>query len=436
MKLMLANPASGAFLDPGEGKTSITLGTFSVLKQQGLVNSMLVVATKKILDHEVWPKEIKKWGFDLTHVNLHGKHKLNDLKKKVDVYIINYEGLAWLHEHKRYLKADMLVLDESSKVKSSKSKRFKLIKAMLPKFKRRHLLTGTPSPNSLMDLFSQIYVLDEGERLGRFITHYRNKYFHGTGYGGYTYVLNPGADKQIYKAIDPIIYRPGKDHLNIPKEKYNDIYLDLGSKVMKQYKELEKEFIIELEKGIITAVNAAAKTQKLRQFANGHVYDEDRNVHFIHEEKLDAAEAYVEELQGNPCLIGYEFQHDRTALESRFPEATFIGSGVKKVDSLKAEKLWNAGKIPVLIGQISSIAHGLNLQESGHNMLMFSHLYKFEDVEQFIRRLRRQGQKKRVIVTRLIAKNTVDEDIIFINQHRKRKTQNSLLEAMRKRGVK
>ena len=220
--------------------------------------------------------------------------------------------------------------------------------------------------------------------------------------------------------------------MKIPKEKYNDILLEFPNKLMKQYKELEDEFIIELEKGTVTAVNAAVDTQKLRQYANGRIYDENREILHIHDLKKEAAIEYVDELQGNPCLIGYEFKHDLQALREAFPHAPYIGSGVKKAEALKIERLWNAGKIPVLIGQISAVAHGLNLQESGHNMLLYSHIYKLEDVIQFIRRLRRQGQKKRVIVTRLICRDTIDESIIKV-QESKNKTQNALLNAMKKR---
>lgn len=433
MKFMLKHPESGMFLDPGEGKTSITLGTASIRKQKKQINGILVVATMKILDHDVWPKEIAKWDFGFTHTILHGKDKDKNLKKDVDVYLINYEGLHWLSKNIKHLKADMLVLDESSKVKSFRSARFKILKKMLSKFKYRHLLTGTPAAQSYMDLFSQIYVLDEGERLGRYITHFRNEYFEPTGFKGYTYELQKGAEKRLFKAISPIVYRTSVDHLKIPKEKYNDIILELPKKLMKQYVSLEEEFIAEFKNGTITAVNAGVMTQKLRQFANGRIYDADRNIVSVHDLKKDAAIDYVEELQGNPTLIGYEFKHDLQALQEAFPKAAHIGSGVKKSESLRIEKAWNAGKIPVLIGQISVVAHGLNLQESGFNMMLYSHIYKLEDVIQFIRRLRRQGQKKRVIVTRLIIKDTIDEHIIHVNQAGKARNQNSLLTAMKKR---
>lgn len=429
---MLKNPSSGIFLDPGEGKTSITLATMSILKDKDMFKGMIVVATMKIIDHDVWPKEISKWGFDFSYTILHGKDKDKNLKKKVDIYLINYEGLHWLLQNKKHIRANVLVLDESSKVKSFRSQRFKILKKMLYLFDRRYILTGTPAAQNYMDLFSQLYVLDEGQRLGRYITAFRNEYFYPSGYKGYAYELQRGADKRIFKDISPIIYRTNKDHLKIPKEVYNDIIISLPKNIMKQYKRFEDEFIIELKKGVVTAVNAGVMTQKLRQFANGRVYDEFREVLNIHSHKQISAQEYVEELQGTPCLIGYEFHHDLTALHEVFPTAPHIGSGVKKKDSLRIEELWNRGKIPILLGQISAVAHGLNLQESGHNMMFYSHIYKLEDVIQFIRRLRRQGQKKRVIVTRLICKDTIDEMIIKVQQS-KNKSQNALLDAMRKK---
>lgn len=439
IKHALKNPGCALFLDPGDGKTSATLAVMKILKGEKMIKGVFVFMTMNILDLETWQNEIKKWEFDFTYTILHGKSKDKELAKDYDFYFINYEGLHWLYQNKKKWgnRIDVLVLDESTRVKSFKSQRFKILKRLRHLFTRVIELSGTPSPQGLMDLFSQIYLLDEGERLGRFITQFRNEYFFPSGFKGYDYQLQKGAEKRIYAKIKDIVYRPNKDYLKLPKEKYNDIVITLPDKLMKQYQELEDECIVELDKGTVTAITAAVVTQKLRQFANGRVYDEYRKVLHVHDYKLNAAISIVEELQGNPLLIGYEFKHDLQALQEAFPDAPFFGTTLEGKKPNKARKLeiqtaWNAGKVPVLLGQISSVAHGLNIQESGHNLFVYSHIYKLEDIIQFVRRLRRQGQKKRVMVHRPICKDTIDQDIINV-QAKKNQTQEALLNAMRKR---
>lgn len=441
IKYGLANSGCGLFLDPGDGKTSSSLAIVDILKSEGMIKGVFVFMTMNIMELETWQNEIKKWDdFNhFTYTTLHGKHKDKELMKDYDFYFINYEGLHWLYKNKRKWQGriDMLILDESTKVKSFRSQCFKMFKALRHCFTRVLELTGTPSPHSLIDLFSQMYLLDEGERLGRFITHYRNKYFYPSGFKGYYYQLQDDAETRIYKKIGDIIYRPDKDYNKQPVEKYNDLLITLPKNVMDHYNELEEEFITELEAGTITAATAGVKSQKLRQVANGRVYDEGKNIVHVHDYKLNAAIDIVEELNGNPLLIGYEFKHDLQALQEAFPDAPYFGTDVSgkkpnKKRKLEIQAAWNKGELPVLLGQISSVAHGLNLQEYGYHLFMYSHLYNLEDVIQFIRRLRRTGQKKRVVVHRAICKGTVDEDIVLV-QTMKNKTQNALLKAMRKR---
>ena len=442
IKMLLKEPSSGLFLDPGEGKTSCVLAALDILKQKGMFKRALVFATLNIIQLETWQDEIRKWGFskEFDFSVLHGKGR--DLKNISEITLINYEGLGWLYENKRVLKNkfDVLVLDESDQVKSFSAQRFKMFKKIIHLFERRYILTGTPAPKNLMDLFSQMYLLDEGERLGRYITHYRNEYFNPCGFKGYQYDLQEGADDKIHKKIKDIIYRPSKDYLKIPKEKYNDIIIKLPKKVMKQYKELEDDYILEVEAGTITAANAGVMSQKLRQVSNGCVYGEGKKPVRIHDYKLEACKSIVSELQGNPVLIGYEFRHELDALLKIFPGAPFIGTTLsnKKPTAKQKNKIkddWNKGDVPILLGQISSIARGLNIQESGHTIILYGHTHHLGDLIQFIRRLRRQGQKKRVVVHRLICKGTVDEDII-LSQNAKKKTQDNLLDAMRKRRLK
>ena len=436
-KFMLARPASGAFLDVGEGKTAITCMVATALRAKKMFHGIIVITTMEIVDHDVWPKDIKKWGFDFTHTILHGKDKDKNLQKDVDIYIMNFEGLPWLFKNIKHLKAKMLVVDESSKTKGFNTTRFKIFKKILHKFNRRHLLDATPNTQGYMDLFSQIYILDEGERLGRYITAYRNEYFTPVGYKGYQYILQEDGANRIHEKLKDIIYRPEENSVKLPPPKYNDVILKLPKAIRKKYDELEEEFILEEKKGIITAVNSAVKRGKLKQFCNGSVYGEDRKVVPIHKLKINAAKKIVTKLKGSPILIGYEFKHDLDSLLKAFPDAPYFGTSLKgkkptKADKLRIEKLWNMGKIPVLLGQISSVARGLNLQESGYNIMNFSHIDKFSDVIQFLGRVRRSGQKKRVMVHRLIIADSVDEDVLASNKN-KDTTQKGFLNAMKKR---
>lgn len=436
-EFMLKNPCSGAFLDVGEGKTAITCMVASVLKQKKMFEGIIVITTMAIIDHDVWPKDIKKWGFDFTYTILHGEDKDKNLRKDVDIYIMNFDGLPWLYKNIKHLKAKMLVVDESSKAKGFKTNRFKIFKKILYKFNRRYLLDATPNTQGYMDLFSQIYILDEGERLGRYITAFRNEYFDPCGYKGYQYVLQADGADRIHAKIKDIIYRPEENSVKLPPAKYNDVVIKLSKKLRADYDELEQEFILECKTGVITAVNAAVKRGKLKQFCNGNIYDESRNIIHIHNLKINAAKKIVKKLNGNPILIGYEFKHDLEALMKAFPDAPFFGTSIKgkkpsKADKLLTEKLWNMGKLPVLLGQISSVARGLNLQESGYNIMNYSHIDKFSDVIQFLGRVRRSGQKKQVIVHRLIIKDSVDEDVLASNEN-KDTTQKGFLNAMKKR---
>lgn len=434
---MLKNPCSGAFLDMGEGKTSTTCMVMSVLKKKKMFKPVLLVTTKEIMDLEVWPEEFKRFGWGFTSCNLHGKHKDKLIREDYDFYIINFEGLHWLLQNKKYLKTATLVIDESDKAKAYNTARFKLFKKILPMFNRRYLLTGTPAAEGYMGLFAQIYILDEGERLGQYITHFRNKFFTPAGYKGYQYVLQEDGAERIHKAIKDIIFTPEENSIKLPPPKFIDHVLKLPKATRKKYDQLEQEFIFEHKGKMIPAVSSAAKRGKLKQFCNGSVYDEYKNVVPIHNVKINRAKKIVKELKGEPILIGYEFRHDLLKLLKAFPDAPFYGTtleGKKPTTEKKRQiqKLWNMGKIPVLIGQIESIARGLNLQKKGYHMMMYGHIDKFGTVTQFIARLRRRGQKNQVIVHRLIIEDSVDQDVIASNEA-KDNTEKGFLNAMRKR---
>jgi SNF2 family DNA or RNA helicase len=444
IKFLVAHACAGLFLDPGLGKTSIVLAAFKLLKAKGYLRKMLVIAPLRPA-YSTWPGEVQKWKdfSDLKVVVLHGPDKDKLLKSDADVYVINPEGLQWLFRSCPPAKSwlwDMLVVDESTRFKHTNTQRFKTIRPFLDYFKRRYILTGSPAPNGLMDLFGQIYLLDLGNALGRFVTHYRMSYFDATGYGGYTWVLRAGAEEQIYKKIQPLVLRmSAADYLDLEPYIPNVVPVELPSDARKVYDQMESTMLAEVENGIVTAANAAAATGKCRQIANGGLYlappggtETKRGTAAIHEAKLDAVEEIIEELQGKPALIAYEFDHDRIRLQERLGDVPYIGGGVSTTKFKQIETRWNAGLIPVLLAQPQSVAHGLNLQGTGAAVIWHSLTWDLENYEQLIRRVWRQGQRERVVVHHIVAKDTIDE-VIMRTVNRKDKTQKALLEALKER---
>lgn len=467
VKFLLEHGAAGLFLDPGLGKTSITLAALVELKRAGILNKALLLAPLRVC-HSTWPREIEKWSnfSGLNAVVVHGlkKDKLLAEAENADIVITNYESLPWLLgvtktegftgktkvniDLKRWKAHDFdtLIVDELSKFKSSSTSRFKAIKQVLRTFARRWGLTGSPSPNGLMDLFGQVFILDEGRSLGQYITHYRNKFF-TPSWDGYSWELNEGADKQIYKRIKPLaLTMSASDYLEMPELIENTIKVDLPPTARRVYNELENELYTEINKKTVVAVNAASASTKCRQVANGGVYVDDgilklvkqpkykREWLDIHDEKTEAVADLVDELQGEPVLIAYDFEHDLERLKAKLGKNTpHIGGGVTPKRSSEIEKQWNAGKIPVLLGHPASLAHGLNLQGAGRHVVWHSLTWNFELYDQFIRRVYRQGQKsKRVFVHHIIANDTIDEDIISALKS-KDKNQRALFDALKNR---
>lgn len=436
MEFLVENAEAGLFLSPGLGKTSVTLGAFKALRAAGFVNKMLVIAPLRPC-YSVWPREVKKWSqFNELSVGvLHGPKKDKILQEDHDIYTINPEGLRWLFGKMRgTIPFEMLVIDESSKFKAVNTQRFKTLKPHLPKFRRRYILTGSPAANSLLDLFGQIYVMDLGKTFGPYITHYRNRFFHQTGFGGYDWALKPGADKEIYDHIAPRVLRmSAEDYLEMPPLIIKDIEIELPPKARAMYDQLENALRLDFKEGRVVAANAAVASMKCRQIANGGIYLDraERSWQQIHDAKTEALSDLIEELEGQPALIAYSFHHDLDRLKKALGKDTpHIGGGVSgKVSDAICER-WNRGELRALIGHPQSMGHGLNLQEAGRAVIWYSLDWSLENYEQFIQRVYRQGQKERVFVYRIIAKNTVDEAVVKALT-RKDKTQSALFNALK-----
>lgn len=470
---MISQMVGALFLDPGLGKTSITLAAYKILKAQGYVRRMYVIAPLRVA-YSVWPLEAGKWAdFDgLKVAVLHGPNKEELLWSDADIFVINPEGLPWLfnihknwreviskvtgmpvkratlvHDMKRikalHLEDVMLVVDESTRFKNHTSDRSKALKPVLKFFRRRYILTGTPIPNGLMDLYGQIYILDLGKSLGSYITQYRERYFDPTGFMGREWLPKPDASREIEKLLKPMSLRmAARDYLELPDEIVTDIYIDLPPKARLVYDEMEALLMAQLDAGeVVTAVSAGAATNKCRQIANGGIYREDyiraaakmRSERWIdlHDAKIEAVMDIVEELGGKPILIAYEFEHDLARLQKAFgKDVPYIGGGVSGPKAAAIERAWNRGELPVLLGQPSSMSHGLNLQEAGQHVLWHSLTYDLEEYDQLIKRISRQGNRhKQVFIYRLIGRNTVDEAMLQAISS-KDATQSSFLSAL------
>ena len=415
---ILNNPNCGLMLDMGLGKTVSTLTAINKLIYEYLeVRKVLVIAPKRVVE-SVWEEECRKW----EHLNYLRVSKVigNETARKAalkvcaDIYLISRDNIAWLCGQfgGSMLPFDMLVVDESSSFKSPKSLRFKSLRRVQPSFNRVTILTGTPAPNGLIDLWSQIYLLDRGERLGKTISVYRDRYFNPNQRNGhiiYNYKLKTESEGQIHDRIkDVCMSMKAEDYLNMPDKIDNVIRLKMPDDVRQKYREFEEEQVLELIDNDITAVNAAALSNKLLQFANGAVYDEDRNVHEVHQLKLDAIEEIIEAAQGKPVLIAWTYQHDRDRLLKRLKKYKPVQ--LKTNDDIKA---WNAGKLPIMMMHPASGGHGLNLQAGGNTIVWFGQTWSLELYQQLNARLYRQGQKSgQVIINHLVTVGTLDVDVM------------------------
>lgn len=441
--MMMEQAAVGLFLDPGLGKTSTCLAAFTLLQNAGAVSKMLIIAPLRVC-YSVWPQEVEKWD-DFNHLRvsiLHGPGKEAALDEEADIYLINPEGLKWFLDPSagrfERVGADVLCVDESSKFKATTSQRFKLIRPRVQSFSRRWILTGTPAPNGLADIFGQVFLLDMGAALGRYITHFRNRWFYQTGYGGYTYSPKEGAYDEVTELIRPLSLRlSAKDNLEMPELRVGgrwDIHVDLPQGVMGLYKQVESDLVAQVSSGDIIAMNTAAAGTKCRQIANGAVYTTDlddpssRDWQPLHDEKLLVLSSLVEELGGAPLLVFYEYEHDKERIMNMLNCPCISGTSAAAGRELVQQ--FNDGTLPVLLAHPASAGHGLNMQEACSHVCWFGLTWNLEYYQQAIDRVYRQGQKHPVTVYRILAKNTLDE-VVAERLLEKEVTQDRILDALR-----
>lgn len=421
---------ASVLLDCGLGKTVITLSAIKELKDKGLVNKVLVIVPLRVAK-TTWPNEINKWDHlkGLSHSVAVGteKERLKALDEDVDIHIINVENTEWLINKSRiYLNYDMLVIDELSKFKSYQAKRFKSLLRARGRFDRIVGLSGTPCSNGLLDLWAEYRLLDYGERLGRYITHYRDLYFIPDKRNQkviFSYKLKPFAEETIYEKISDItISMKATDYLDMPELVINEVEVELDNDERKIYDTLKKDMIVEISDGEVDAINCAALSNKLLQMANGAVYDEDKNVIHIHDKKLDALEDLIEEANGKRVLVAYWFKHDKERIKSRF--------NVREILTPKDIDDWNNGLIDIGLIHPASCSMGLNLQDGGSTLIWFGLTWSLENYIQTNDRLYRQGQKNTVVIHHIITKDTIDEDVMNALRN-KEVTQDALIEAVR-----
>lgn len=431
----------------GLGKTVMTLTVIADRLKYLRSHGALVIAPLRVIQ-ETWPDEVKKWNHT-RHLRVsivHGTDavKILALHRPADVYLINYENLIWLTDWmltQDSLPFDTFVFDESSKMKSHSSKRFKLFKPHIHRFRYRMILSGTPAPNSYADLWPQYYLLDEGKRLGTAHSHFMDRFFKYEMYNGIPeyHIRGPKAREEIeHRVADITLSLQSEDYLKLPDMIYNDVVVELSPKHRSAYEEFEREMFVQLEEGAVEALNGAARSSKCSQFVSGAVYeewpvDEEGNKigkhkwMEVHPSKLNALAVIIEAAEGNPILLAYDYKHDLERIQKRFPQVQTMRGDWKG--------RWNKGLIPVLAVHPASAGHGLNLQHGGHTIVWFTLTWNLEYFQQLNKRLHRSGQEHPVIVHRLITPRTVDV-VKIARLQSKDKSQAGFLRAIRdyKRG--
>lgn len=431
----------GIWQDMGLGKTVTTLTAVKELKYNRFqVCKVLVIAPKKVAEG-TWTKEAAKWDHTkmlrVSPVLGSQAKRIRALNTPADLYVINRENVCWLVDYYRNAwPFDMVVIDESSSFKSHSAKRFKALAGISSRISRMVELTGTPSPNGLADLWSQVYLLDGGERLGKRYSQFRERYFQPDKRGAdgmiYSYEAKPGTEESILAKISDIcISMKAEDYLELPDLTYHEVPVELDKKSWKAYQDLERKMILELPEDdeLISVTSAAALSNKLLQLANGAVYDEDRQVHEVHDCKIEAFLELVESLQGKPVLVFYNYQHDRERILKALAKSELR---IRELKTTQDEDDWNVGRIDILLTHPASSAYGLNLQQGGNHVIWFGLTWNYELYTQANKRLHRQGQVNKVIIHHLVSTGTRDEDVMTALK-RKDDVQNWVMESLKAR---
>lgn len=435
---VIDTPAIGLFLDMGLGKTVITLTAINELKYNRFaINKVLIIAPKKVAE-ATWQEEAAQWD----HLGLiRFSTCLGSLSKRVralntpaDVYVINRDNVVWLVDYYRNSwPFDTVVLDESSSFKNSRSKRFKALKAVRPHIKRMIELTGTPAPNGLEDLWAQVFLLDGGQRLGKTIGGFRERYLEPDQRSrdkAFSYKPKNGGDNAVQRLIGDIcVSMKAADYLQLPDMVTNKIPVILDDKAKKAYQKLEREMILQVDESTIDAGSAAVLTNKLLQLCNGAVFDSERNVVPIHECKIEAFMELIEGLNGKPALVFYNFQHDKSRLLAALSKTKLR---VRVLKTPQDQTDWNNHEIDILLAHPASAAYGLNLQKGGNHVVWFGLNWNLELFQQANKRLHRQGQNEKVIVHLLAVADGTDDDVVLALQS-KANTQDHLINALKAR---
>ena len=436
---ILDTPNIALLLEMGLGKTVSTLTAIDLLLNDYFdAQKVLVIAPLRVAE-DTWTREIEKWNH-LKHLSISKilgsiSQRRKALKREADIYVINRENVVWLvSELGTSWNFDTVVIDELSSFKSSSSKRFRALRRVRPMMKRVIGLTGTPAPNSLMDLWPQIYLLDKGERLGKTISAYRDRYFipgERSGHIVYKWHQKKESEKKIYEAISDIaISMKSEDWLTLPPRIDRTVVVKLSAKSKEQYQTLERDLLLPFQDSDVVASTAAVLSNKLLQMASGAVYDEDKGIREIHEGKLDALEDIIESAQGKPVMVFYNFKHSLSRIQKRFPQARILRKGK---DGNQDIADWNNDKIEILLLHPKSAGHGLNLQESScQHVVWYDQIWSLEEYQQANARVHRQGQARSIIIMRIVTQGTLDEDAVAALE-RKADRQEALMQAVKAR---
>lgn len=435
---IIDTPYIALLLEMGLGKTVSTLTAVDMLLKDFEIIKPLVIAPLRVAE-DTWSREVEKWDH-LQHLQISkilgsADHRRKALRSDADLYVINRENVEWLvSELGTGWDFDMVIIDESSSFKNHQSKRFRALRRVRPMIERVVELTGTPAPNSLMDLWAQIYLLDLGERLGKTITGFRDRYFipgARSGHIVYDWKAKQEAEKRIYEAIgDIVVSMKAEDWLELPEKIELTVPIKVTGEPWELYKKLERDLLLEYEDADVVAQTAAVLSNKLLQMASGAVYDESRGVKLIHDTKLDQLEDDIEAANGKPVMVFYYYQHSLERIQRRFPQARILRKGRDGNEDIRA---WNNDEIELLCLHPKSAGHGLNLQDSScQTLIWFDQIWSLEEYQQANARVHRQGQTNRVVIRRYVAEGTMDEEAVEAIE-RKETGQEALMQAVKAR---